>query len=242
MKPAAVGFDLGETLFTYAGTALNWAERYPAALVHAAKLCAFTLSDAEIASAAKILSGYNTRRHPRREEVGADRIFGEIACAWERVEVSPERFASAFFDFFQQHIRAYRDAAPTLVTLRDRGLRLGALTDVPYGMPHAFVSRDLEQAGLSTLLSVVLTSADVGWRKPETAGFVRLARELGVATPALWYVGNEEKDVRGALAAGAIAIAIDRDRRSPAWGQHATIADLGELVGMLDAPCDPVPR
>ncbi|MEO5958722.1 MAG: hypothetical protein ABIZ49_01015, partial [Opitutaceae bacterium] len=66
---AAVGFDLGETLLTYADTPLNWASLYAPALSHAAKLCGLDLGADEIDSATAVLKRYNTRLTPRREEI-----------------------------------------------------------------------------------------------------------------------------------------------------------------------------
>ncbi len=226
---------MGETLLTYAGTALSWVEHYPAALAAVAKSCAATVEDARLSRAADVLLRYNTRVHPRREEVAAETIFRELLLLWA---IDPERHLanaiSAFFDFFQQRLAAYPETLNALKTLKHEGVRLGALTDVPYGMPREFVLRDLTGVGLDSMLDVVLTSVDVGWRKPERAGFLTLAGSLDAASPdQLWYVGNEEKDIVGATAAGAVAILLDREDRRPEWGQRYTLRSLSELPTIL---------
>lgn len=234
-KPVrAVGFDLGETLLTYADTPLSWATLYPAALRQVAESCGVPLTDERLEAGVGWLTQFNTRIHPRREEVSAETIFTRLLTLWG---VAPAPYLSAalaaFFGFFQQRLQTYPETAAVLAQLRTRGIRYGVLTDVPYGMPRAFVQRDLAAARLDHAVDVLLTSGEVGWRKPEPAGFHALARELDVESPALWFVGNEEKDIAGALAAGAVAVLIDREGKGPRWGQHHTLRDLRELGALI---------
>ena len=79
---AVIGFDLGETLLTYADTPPNWAALYAPALTHAAAVCALEQSSERIAHGSAVLSRYNTRLTPRRIEIGAEQIFGEILATW----------------------------------------------------------------------------------------------------------------------------------------------------------------
>lgn len=228
---AAFRFDLGETLLTYTHTPLSWVSCYPEALARVAADCAVTPNADDLARATDILTRHNTRLHPRREEVPAEIIFREILETWK---VNPERWLAvaikAFFVFFQQRLQPYPEAAEVLRELGSREIRIGVLTDVPYGMPRAFVEHDLAAADLRSRVDVLLTSVEVGWRKPEPAGFHALARKLDVSVDHLWFVGNEEKDIAGALAAGATAVLIDREGRAPEWGQHHTVGDLRELL------------
>lgn len=234
--PLAFGFDLGETLLTYAGTPLNWAELYPAALAQVADAIggSFVFMPAHIEEACLRLRAANTRLHPRSAEIRAERLFAGILQAWGCAAGPADIGAAvaAFFGFFQQRMVAYPESAAVLAALRADRRRIGVLTDVPYGMPRAFVQRDLDGAGLAGLVDVLLSSEETGWRKPAAAGFLLLAERLGVPPSELWYVGNEEKDIRGATGAGLTAVLIDRDHRRPDWGQHHTIADLRELLAL----------
>jgi putative hydrolase of the HAD superfamily len=231
MGVAAVGFDLGETLLTYADTPLSWVPLYGAALERVAKEWAITLTPDQIARATEILNHYNTRLRPRLEEVSGERIFREILRAWNLGTALPVYAGvAAFFGFFQQRLQPYPESAEVLTMLRSRQVRIGALTDVPYGMPRAYVERDLANASLDSLLDVLITSVDVNRRKPDPTGFRELARRLGTEPRELWFVGNEEKDITGALAAGVTAILLDRDGLAPSWGQHRTVRDLRELL------------
>lgn len=230
----ALGFDVGETLLTYADIPLSWVDQYPAALTAAAAACKLTPTSESLALACARLREYNTRLYPRRVEITAETIFEPIVSSWDG---DPrEHLGSAiraFFEFFQQRMAAYPETRAVLVELRMRGIALGALTDVPYGMPREFVLRDLAAATINDLITCVITSVEVGVRKPDAKGFQTLAEKLGVTTDRLWYVGNEEKDIVGARNVGAVAIMVDRENHRPAWGQHHTIRDLSGLLNLL---------
>lgn len=230
----AVGFDLGETLFTYADTPLSWVSLYRPALARVALACGVAPGIPAFERAEQILSRFNTRLHPRAGEVPAETIFREVLSTWG-VDDEPAIGAAiaAFFGFFQQRVIAYPESAELLSRLRQEGIRVGALTDVPYGMPRTFVEKDLRAVKLESLIDPWLTSVEVGFRKPADAGFHLLARGLGVTGENLWFVGNEEKDMAGAVAAGATAVLIDRERRNPRWGQHHTIRSLSELIELI---------
>lgn len=234
MPAAAVGFDLGETLLTYAETPLDWTEHYSEALRLVGQKIGVSLTTDDLAAGMRVLSRYNTRKKPRHEEVTCDVIFDEIFATWRLPPGDSVVSATEiFFGFFQQRLVAYPESVETLDALRDRNIRLGILTDVPYGMPRTFVQRDLAAAKLEQRVDVWLTSREIGWRKPKPEGFRLLAEALGVRPNDLWFVGNEEKDIAGARAAGATAILIDRGGAAPAWGQHHTIGNLRELLPLL---------
>lgn len=228
----AIGFDLGETLLTYAHAPLNWASLYREALTHVAAALGVRPTDAQIADAEAVLASFNTRLNPRIQEVDAAVIFSRLLAGWPTSALADarERAISAFFGFFQQSLRVYPETLAVLRQLRASGVRIGVLTDVPYGMPRGFVEEDLANAGLTDVVDLVLTSVEVGERKPSPTGFLRLGREFGIAPEQLLYVGNEQKDIVGANAAGLRSVLIVRDGVTPDWGQTQTIASLRELL------------
>jgi putative hydrolase of the HAD superfamily len=226
----AIGFDVGDTLLFYADTPLDWSSHYGDALATVARACKVSPSPSEFAAACQILSHYNTRVRPRTQEVAADGIFSLILSAWS-LEASQhlEVAVDSFFAFFQQQMCAFPETLRVLRTLNAAGMRLGALTDVPYGMPMKFVQRDINRAQVSVFMRTVITSAMVGVRKPEVAGYHALAASLGVDPEEMLYVGNEPKDVIGAQRAGVRSVFIDRAGVAPDHGQTFTIASLTEL-------------
>lgn len=232
----AVGFDLGETLVTYAEAPLNWASLYRPALQRVASALQLQPSTEQFGSAEKILMRFNTRLNPRTDEVSAQTIFTEALATWAPAP-GPEMdtAVAAFFSFFQQSLRVYEDALGTLETLKADGLRVGVFTDVPYGMPRNFVARDLEQTQLTPVVDVLLTSVEVGFRKPAREGFDALAAALGHAPSEIIYIGNEPKDIAGANAAGMTSVLIDREGLAPPLGQTHTMHTLDEIVHLIRA-------
>lgn len=233
-KFRAVCFDLGETLLFYQGVPLNWASLYNEALRAVAARSGASPKAEEMAVAQKILEHYNTRLTPRTNEVRAEEILGPILSSWGlRAPDFLDNAIEEFFKFFRQHLTAYPETISVLGSLRQRGIPIGVLTDVPYGMPRKFVERDLMDGGIFGLVNVLLTSVDVGARKPEPAGYAALASRLKVAPDEMLYVGNEPKDVTGALRAGMSAALVDRDGKGGNYGQQFTIADLNPLLEIV---------
>lgn len=239
MKIRGVGFDLGETLIFYRDTPLNWASLYSQALLRVADACHAKLTPEQLEAAEQVLKQHNTRIFPRSHEVTAAEILSNVLRAWELTN-DPHLPAAVetFFTFFQQRMDVYPDTIPALASLRQRGARVGILTDVPYGMPRTFVRRDLAGAGISDLIDALLTSVEVGVRKPEPAGYLALASRLGVAPREMLYVGNEPKDVIGACRAGVVAVLLDRTGHGGSHGQQFTVATLSNISDLVSDNCD----
>lgn len=230
--PVAVGFDLGDTLCEYAGVPLNWEREYPAALAAVAGVCDLELSADRLHRGIELLSRYNTRRTPRPadREYPAAQIFRELVDSWGTSPEALDSCISAFFSHFRQTLRVFPDGLDMIATLTARRVPMAILTDVPYGMPKHLVLSDLAAAGLSFPEHLVITSTEVGYRKPSPAGFRVLAQRLGVPCDCLTFIGNENKDVAGGKAAGCKTVLLWRSNDTPpAWGQDRVVHSLHEL-------------
>lgn len=233
-KIRGVGFDLGDTLLFYRDTPLSWVSLYPEALRSVANACQASPTPGQFDAAAQVLARYNTRIVARTHEVTAEEILSLVLRSWDRDAAADLPAAiDAFFTFFQQNMCAYPETVPVLAALRQQGIPTGILTDVPYGMSRAFVQRDLDGAGISGYFDALLTSVEVGVRKPETAGYLALASCLGVAPHELLYVGNEPKDVIGATRAGVVAVFLDRTGNGGNHGQDFTIPTLSGIQDVI---------
>jgi putative hydrolase of the HAD superfamily len=223
-------FDLGDTLVEYEGLPLSWVEHYPEALSRLASFLGTSPPPHSIDSACRVLGRYNTRLSARPNEVPFAQILAEICTCFSMDPFEDEEPAArAFFSVFRQRLRCFPDALPALAAIRRRGLTLALFTDVPYGMPRALVLEDIRQAGLEGLFDLVVTSVEVGLRKPEAGTLGFMAGRLGFGPSQVTHVGNERKDVDVAKAFGCASVLLERSGGSPAWGQERTIRSLAEL-------------
>jgi putative hydrolase of the HAD superfamily len=232
VRPAVVAFDLGDTLLEYEGIPFSWEAHYSEALqALAASLLRRELTAAETAGGSAVLRRYNTRLNPRTEEVPFAAI---LATLWEEWQLAgqPDAMvgARAFFGIFRQRTRPFPDALPCLRRIRERGGRIGIFTDVPYGMQRELVEEDVVTAGLGASYDILLTSIDVGWRKPAAQTMTVLAERLGCDCADFAYIGNERKDIEAARAAGCRAVLLDRKGARPDWGQSTTLRTLDEWI------------
>jgi putative hydrolase of the HAD superfamily len=230
----AIGFDLGGTLIEYEGVSLDWQRDYPAALAAVAGVWGKQLSENELAAGIKALRHFNTRISPRDREIDHTIVFASLLPALGLDSAgSPDSFeqsVDAFFSVFQHRIQAVFGAAELVETLDREGVPVGILTDVAYGMPRRLLLADLAATGLAHLADAMITSVEVGERKPSPAGFRLLVERAGVPVNHWLFVGDERKDVEGAKAAGMMAVLLWKgDGSAPLWGQDLAIANLQEL-------------
>ena len=232
---AAVGFDLGETLYHYREPPMKWIEKGRPALETVVEACGIDRTKADIASAHKKLESYSDHLREHIEEVSAADVMTDVLAALggnagEHMETAVD----AFFGFFRVSLEAYPSAIKTLKKLKKAGFKTGALTNVPFGMPRRTIEEDLARVGLAPYLDNFVTSGDVGMRKPHRAPFEWLAATLGVAMGEMAYVGNLPTDVSGALAGGCIPIFLDRTDNGIDFGQAATVHHLDEIPPLLE--------
>lgn len=134
-------------------------------------------------------------------------------------------------------------AAETLEALRERGYRLGVVSN-----SNGHVRRLLARAGLAALFEVIVDSAEVGIEKPDPRIFFLATELLGVEPARCVYVGDiYEIDVVGARKAGLRPILIGS---CPAPEPVERIPDLPSLLKLFperagldqgrEAQCQPV--
>jgi putative hydrolase of the HAD superfamily len=101
----------------------------------------------------------------------------------------------------------FADARQTLIELREQALRLIVVSNWDISLGEV-----LDRAGLLCLLDGVLSSAEVGYPKPDPRIFTAALELAGGVLPAdAMHVGDSpELDVRGALSAGITPILLHR--------------------------------
>jgi len=225
----AVGFDIGNTLVEYRGIPLSWQSLYRVALTDAAAALDREVDEDGMRAAEEILARYNTRLHPREHEVSYREIFGAILEAWVVPADFVEDAAQAFFAHFNREAQLFADTVPVLTALNSRGLRCGLLTDLPYGMNPDLTREQI--APIRHLVGALVTSTEIGFRKPAPPGYLELCQELGVAPAETVYVGDEPKDAIGAVRAGLVPVLIDRSPAGNPGSDLSVVAGSG-LAGV----------
>lgn len=138
---------------------------------------------------------------------------------------------SEFYSYFKADAQPFPDARDTLSALKQRGIKTGILTDVAYGMDNRFSLKDI--AMLSDFIDIALTSVDVGFRKPNSAGFLKLLEYFDIRPDEMMYVGDEEKDIVGANKLGIVSVRINRSGDAKEFGQDYTIKALSDVLTVV---------
>ncbi len=124
-------------------------------------------------------------------------------------------------------VKPHRGAKELLLWLRDRGVKIGAMSDFP-------VHRKLRTLGLEGLWDAAFSSEDIGYLKPAPEPFDRLAAELGEPPERILYVGNSAHyDVIGARNAGMRTAYITRRRSAKAGVADCVFSRYTELHAWL---------
>lgn len=124
------------------------------------------------------------------------------------------------------HFTPFEDVEPALRQLRGGGARLIVVSNWDWSL-HEVLAR----LGIAALVDGVVTSAEVGARKPAAAIFARALELAGGAMPgeALHVGDSVAEDVEGARASGIAPVLISRDGRAGPAGVR-TVRSLLELV------------
>lgn len=154
------------------------------------------------------------------------RLLDRHADVGRAAEFERQRFAG-----LAQHYRLFDDVSPCLAALRDRGLRVGLITN-----NESEHQRDkLRRVGLDTGFDATVISGEFGVAKPDPAIFVHACALVGVEPAAAMHVGdNLVADAQGAHGAGLHGVWLDRR------GEHddrpldvTVISGLAELPALL---------
>jgi HAD superfamily hydrolase (TIGR01549 family) len=140
-----------------------------------------------------------------------DALAGEVARQW----ASHERKGP------------YEDVKQSLTILHEMGLKLGVLSQNT--MTGSQLEEDLKTRLIAEYFSVVLTSEDTGYDKPDPRFFEVGCKMIELKNTELWYVGNRyHEDVVGARNAGITPVLVERGRRKE--------RDCLAVTGLLSLP------
>jgi putative hydrolase of the HAD superfamily len=125
--------------------------------------------------------------------------------------------------------RFYDDVETVLGALRERGLRIGVVSNWDTRLKS--ISDGL---GLTRLVDFIVISAEVGVRKPDPGIFRVALAKAGVRPEEAVHIGDlPEEDVEGARRAGVRPVLIDRRKRVTPAALPSDVPVVTSLAGLL---------
>jgi putative hydrolase of the HAD superfamily len=223
-RPAALLLDA-------LGTLVRLEPPAPRLRAELARRLGVEISEAQAGAALSAeISYYREHLDDGRDEAGLAALRDRCASVLRAALPSSERLRAADPDAVTSvllaalRFTAFDDVRPALELARARGQRLVVVSNWDVSLVSV-----LDQVGLAPLLDGVLTSAQVGSRKPSPVIFERALELVGVAAADAIHVGDTlDEDVAGARAAGVEPVLLMRDRGSAPAGVR-TITSLAEL-------------
>lgn len=227
IKIKAVLFDIDNTLFD--STTLARMTRINA--VKAMIECGFPLKS--------VKKGYDllmkvVEKHGSNYDQHFDRLLEVLGS-----KKNPKIVAAgvvAYHDTKLAYLKPDPDVIPTLIALRDKGYKLGIVSNGRSVKQWEKIIR----LGLHHFFHTVVISEDVGSEKPDAKIFQVALEKLKVKPEEAIYVGNcLEIDILGANMAGLIPVRVIKQKRKeqalnrdmqPKW----TIKRISELLKILD--------
>jgi HAD superfamily hydrolase (TIGR01509 family) len=140
-------------------------------------------------------------------------------------------WAASYVPYPHFPLELFDDTRSTLAALRSRGARVAVVTNSPW--PAAVRRPDLDAMGLGDFVDAVVSSGDVGYRKPHALVFERALAALDSQPAEAVMVGDSlTNDVLGAQKLGITGV-WKRNGREPSPGADFTIDHLAELLELL---------
>ena len=161
--------------------------------------------------------------------------FPELSIA-ERDGLVPE-FLAVYAEELGKHGMPFDGIEPMLRALEDAGGRWGIVTNKP-----EYLARDLMPLlGWESRCAVLIGGDTLAQRKPHPLPLQEAARRLGVDIAQCVYVGDDERDIQSARAAGMASIAalwgyrLDEDAPS-AWQAEVMLEQAVDLLDPANWP------
>jgi putative hydrolase of the HAD superfamily len=152
-----------------------------------------------------------------------------------------EKALAAYQEFWTPHTLIDPGAPPLLRALRDRGIKVGVLSNTLW--PRAYHEDVFRRDGVLDLIDGAVYSSEIAWTKPHPEAFRAAMTAVGVTQPErVVFVGDRPfDDVHGAKEVGFRAVLvphseIPHDQRGHVEGDpDAVVQHLGDLLGFVDA-------
>jgi 2-phosphoglycolate phosphatase len=135
-----------------------------------------------------------------------------------------------------KHTRLFEGGDEMLRDIERRGLAWGIVTNKPGWLTEPL----LVELGLHTRARAVVSGDSLPERKPHPMPLLYAAASMGVPAAECVYIGDAERDMQAAKAAGMYGLIagfgyLGDDDRADAWFSHGWLAAPLDLLGWLDA-------
>lgn len=130
------------------------------------------------------------------------------------------------------------DGGDTMLNeLERRGLAWGIVTNKPGWLTDPL----LVEVNLHTRARAVVSGDTLAHRKPHPAPLLHAAEKMGIPPAECVYVGDAERDMQAAQAAGMYALVarfgyLGAEDRADTWFSHGSLDTPLELIDWLDKP------
>ena len=191
-------------------------------------------------------------------DAAADRLVAAENAVWKRARDTQESgtidevFAAAavtpgpaemaaYYAWWEQHTFTDPDVRPLFTALRDRGIRVGVLSNTLW--PRIEHDRVFRRDGVADLIDAAVYTSEIKWTKPHPSAFRTALDAVGVADPGRCvFVGDRPwDDIAGAKGVGMRAVllphsAIPAYQEGPVRGEpDAVVSRLADVLALVDA-------
>jgi putative hydrolase of the HAD superfamily len=154
-------------------------------------------------------------------------VYDVVAAEFGLDESVRDRLVQSFWQEYPRHCTPGPGVAATLSALRQRGKRLGIVTNGATALQNLAI----DAIGVRDAVDVILISEAEGLRKPDAAMFLRAVERVGARADRCCFVGDHPTvDVAGALAAGLQAYW----KRTAYWSSSAPVPTIEAIPDLLE--------
>ena len=143
---------------------------------------------------------------------------------------------SLFMEPIFQISKIYNDTIPCLEKIKQTGLKIGLISNTPWGCPSFFWKKELEKYQLNTFFDEIVFCRDVGWRKPAKQIFELMIKNMQVKVEKCLFIGDDRRwDLIGPNNIGMDALIINRTEKKRVY-DATYIKNLYQLLDNLKIP------
>ncbi len=215
-------------LFDWGGTLTPW---HTVDFADSWRACGFGDEAADRLVAAELAVW---RRARQTQESGTiDEVFAAAG-----VTAGPAELA-AYFAWWEDHTYTDPDVKPLLAALRERGIRVGVLSNTLW--PRSEHERVFRRDGVAELIDAAVYTSEIRWTKPHPEAFRAALAAVQVTDPGrAVFVGDRPwDDIHGARSVGMRAVLVPHSE-IPTF-QHGPVAGEPDAVvrRLADRKADP---